>query len=95
MPYLATILIGVFAWVYVDILTRNEMVFGTVRIYAEALLPEWLYKPLIGCSYCVSGQIALWSYFFMDSYNFFEHLVFISFSIFIVALINKLMYGQP
>ena len=40
-------------------------------------LPAWLYKPLGGCLYCMSGQIALWYYLIahFKSYNPIDHLV--------------------
>jgi hypothetical protein len=92
---LIALLIGICAWVYVDILTREHMILGKVSIYLNNKLPIWIYKPLIGCSYCVAGQLAFWCFIFFQPYNFLYHIAFICISIFSVTIINKLMYGQP
>lgn len=41
-----------------------------------ARLPEWLGKPLGGCSKCFAGQLALWSWFYFR-YHWFEHILFV------------------
>ena len=94
---LISLLIGLCAWVYVDVLTRNGMIFGNFSDYLQDKLPNYLWKPLIGCSYCVAGQLAMWWYFifFFMEYSFFEHVVFICLSIFTVCIINRIMYEQP
>ena len=55
-------------------------------------LPEFLSKPLGGCWICFSGQCALWYYliFHFKTYNFIEHLFFISATIFCSMIYNKL-----
>jgi hypothetical protein len=46
---------------------------------------------LIGCPKCVAGQIAFWGYFFQGSYNFFEHLSFITITILITAILTQIL----
>lgn len=55
--------IGILAFVYVEILTAEGMIFDWIHNWCEIKLPAWLFKMIIGCSYCVAGQIALWSTF--------------------------------
>jgi hypothetical protein len=50
----------------------------------------WLYKMLIGCERCVSGQMALWWYLFTQNYDLMEHIVFIALTIFITHTITVL-----
>jgi hypothetical protein len=97
IAFITTVLIGLCSWVYVDILTRDNMIFGKASKYLNSKLPDYLWKPIIGCSYCVSGQISLWWYFafYFEEYSFFEHIVFVCISIFVVSIINKIMYEQP
>lgn len=66
--------------------TLNKNVFG-IRIPVFDL--DFLYKPLIDCERCVAGQIALWSFFFIGE-GIFSHLVFITTTIFLTALIKAL-----
>lgn len=91
---LVAILIGITAWVYVDILTRGEMILGKLSQYLYEKLPLWLYKPIIGCSYCVAGQVALWYLILTKQFSFYS-IILICISIFTVAIINKTMYGKP
>lgn len=55
-------------------------------------LPEWLCRPLGGCSICFSGQFGLWYYLFyrFETYNFIEHLFFISATIFCSMIYRKI-----
>jgi hypothetical protein len=90
--YLQGLEIAIIAYVYSVILTEPGMILNGVYRYLEGRkLPDWLFKPLIDCYKCVSGQLALWSYFFLTSkYNPFEHIFFICFTIFISILLDKL-----
>lgn len=56
-------------------------------------LPDVLSKPLGECPRCMAGQIALWSYLFLDDYNIIEHLIFVACSILFTELI-VLIYGK-
>ena len=89
------ILIGIAAWAFTNILMDGEMIFGWwYKILNK--LPEWLAKPLGKCEYCLSGQMAFWFYLYeyWNDYDFFQHILLISLSIFIVELINTLIYGK-
>lgn len=54
--------ISVIAFVYAEILTDETIVFGKIYSFLEKHLPQWLFDPIIGCSKCVAGEIALWHY---------------------------------
>lgn len=64
------------AVVYTDILTRPGMILGKWHEYLHTKLIggigkphyryQWLYKPLVGCVFCVSGQWALWLYLWVS-----------------------------
>ena len=57
---MTAVYIAVTAFVYVDILTSDGMIFGRVHDFCETHLPSWVHKPLITCAYCFGGQFALW-----------------------------------
>ena len=89
--YIESVYIALIAWVYSTLLTDAGMVLE--RLYMLLMkLPDWLFKPLIGCSYCVAGQFSLWYgiYFLWSDYNVFDHILFIAISIFTVHIIEKL-----
>lgn len=51
---------------------------------------EYIYKPIWGCQYCTSGQLALWSYLFLcKDYYLFTHLTFITLTVLITKIIWK------
>ena len=54
------IYLAVTAFVYVEILTSEGMILCRVCKWCESKLPAWVHKPLISCTYCVGGQLALW-----------------------------------
>jgi hypothetical protein len=86
------ILNAVTAYVITNVLTQPDMILEP--LYKVLMkLPNWLHKPLISCSYCFGGQLALWTFFVLFDYNFLNHIYFISLTIFIITLINKLHYG--
>jgi len=89
------ILIGIAAWTFSMILSDPEMIFGWWFKLIEPL-PDWIGKPLGKCEYCLAGQLALWYYIvkFFYTYDFFEHILMVSLSIFTVELINTLKYGK-
>lgn len=54
-----------------------------------------IFKPIIDCAYCVSGQMAFWFYFYLVffkgiEYYWFDHLTLICISIFNIAIIKRL-----
>jgi len=105
--YLLSIAIAVVAFVYSEVLVDHGMILFVYKDFLFTKLSkrfEWIYKILVGCVYCVSGQWALWIYLFLVfvgtetfdlNYDLFEHITFISFTIFNVVLIKKAgIYGE-
>lgn len=110
-------LVGV---VYSSILTEPGMIFHGLykwlelklwnkcnyRIFEDSPKYKWIFKPLIDCYRCVSGQIALWvfSFLFFNKYILFfcsasirsifnllgTHVFLICLSIFTSCLLNNL-----
>jgi hypothetical protein len=96
--YILSLKIAIVAYVYSDVLTEPGMVFNGLYQLLNRL-PEWLFKPLIGCYKCVAGQMALWIYLFfclttphsieMVLYSIGNHIFFVSLTIFFTWMINK------
>ena len=90
------IVFAVVGFVYAMILTEPNMILNGVWNYLDKTLPEWLFKPIIGCYKCVCGQMALWSGFYFVDYTrpLFEiitlHVYFICLTILISIVINKI-----
>jgi len=83
--------VSLITYVYSVILTEPGMLLTGLWKWLESKhLPEWIFNPLINCFKCVAGQVALWSFFFLFPYNIFNHIFFISLTIFISLIINKL-----
>jgi len=82
------IIIAICGYVYSIKLTEPEMIFNKLYHLLHRL-PGWLFNPLIGCVYCVTGQIALWYYLltYWNEYNLLTHIVYICLSIFAVEII--------
>ena len=80
--------IGIISYVYVLILQDTDMILSWLPKYAYKL-PMYLHKPLATCEYCVGGQIALWSNFFLFEYNIIGHILFICLTIFTIKLFNR------
>lgn len=87
--------VAVCAWVYAEILTDNGMLLNRVFNVINERLPSWISKPIITCVFCVGGQMALWLYLFLVwkfselHYNLLHHIIFISFTIFYIKIIDK------
>ncbi len=99
---LLSIAISVVAFTYSEILTDSEMVLYHWRGFLYRIFKSedhFLFKILVGCSYCVGGQWALWTYLYlcifdnqyfdMLVYNPFVHIGFVSVTVFNVAIIKK------
>lgn len=82
--------VAVFCYVFTQMLEEG-MILSFWGKWIDRL-PTWLYKPLGGCLICFTGQVALWYYVFTRKYNFVEHLSFITLSMFIVILIDKIIW---
>jgi hypothetical protein len=73
------LLIAIFSFVYSNILTEGEMILNPLYNWLDCKLNKgcnnvefhWLFKVLIHCEKCISGQLALWLYFF---YNFYDYV---------------------
>lgn len=91
MIYTEAILIAIVAFVYSELLTRQGMIFNWLFTKIDKL-PAPLSQPLIGCPYCVSGQMSLWLYLVLhwSGYNLIEHVAYISLTIFIEHVILNL-----
>lgn len=96
--YIDSILISLIAYVYAEILTGEGMLLSGVYVFLRdrLKLPKWLFMPLIGCAYCVAGQMGLWYYLivYFKQYDLIDHILFASIAIFgielIVSILNKL-----
>lgn len=98
-----SIQLSVIAYVYSVLLTRNGMLLGVVygwltQIEAERPAMEWLFKPLMTCVYCVSGQMALWTLILFGCLKIawvpvvIDALFFLSLTILWVHFLNKLFH---
>ena len=58
-------------------------------------LPDWLYKPLGGCSYCFTGQVSLWYFIITQKFDILELLFFVSLSIFFVKIYSTIWNFEP
>jgi len=99
-----TVLCAIAGWVYFEHLVKPGMILspwakflnikiGTLRKGGPI---NWIYKPLIGCVYCVSGQIALWSYLWVvdiTQYDIWYHTMFVCCTIFMIDVIKRLING--
>lgn len=79
------------------LLTKPGMLLGPFDYLASESLPEWLYKPLIGCQFCVSGQWFFWIYILLavrGSVTYYPefHILFTLLTIFLVAPISKVYF---
>lgn len=94
-----TFAIALSAFVFTNILTADGQILQNVQDYLERHLPEKIYKPLIGCELCVSGQWALWFYLYFtlieqqQKYHWWLHIWVVMQTIFIARLISYLYYN--
>jgi hypothetical protein len=84
--------VGIFAWV-ITFLMRPGEVLSFYGKLIDKIKYDFIYKPLGGCNRCCAGQIALYFYLikYFHSYNFFDHVFFISGVILIVMIFDKLI----
>lgn len=91
-----TLAIAISAFVFSNILTDTGMILHQVSEDLEEKLPSWLYKPLIGCQYCVAGQWSLWFFIYycfdINQYGLHLHIWFIMQTIFITKIITEFYY---
>lgn len=94
--YIYAALIAITAWVYVIILCDEGFLLWEWNVLLHRIIKnEYILKPLVDCEYCVAGQLALWFYLisYWQQYNFIENVFFVSFTIFIVKIINRCLKG--
>jgi hypothetical protein len=53
-------------------------------------LPEWIAKPLGSCSYCFTGQVSLWYFVITKPFNIIDLLFFVSLSVFLVSIYERI-----
>ena len=105
--------IAIVAYIYADVLTEGGMILNPLYVKLDTwrinpcsnkkVIPEWIFKPLIGCYKCVAGQMALWSFFvvnyseYMNIKSIFElsvlignHLFFITLTILLSCLVQRI-----
>lgn len=89
---------GIIAYVYGEILTDSEHIFGWFRYKASELaakskVADYLLKPVILCPLCISGQMALWGmlYYMLTQhcYNLPAHVFGICLSILFTHILMK------
>lgn len=94
-----TLAVAISATAFVLIVASEGNLLGGLNYKLEKKLPDYIWKPLIGCQYCVSGQWALWFYFYLSlvenrvEYVWWLHLWFIMQTIFVVKIITYI-YGK-
>ncbi len=80
----------------VNVLFQEGMIFGKVGYWIENKLPMWIYKPLIGCTVCMSPYYGIayigfmWSFMFNFSDTAIILLISIGTSRLLVNLTNNL-----
>lgn len=84
-------LLGIWGFVLANILAQDGMIFSRINVYLHDNLPEILYKPIIGCSYCIAGQWCLWCYLWSNwsDLNLFNLVASVAVGIFTVHLAMK------
>lgn len=96
--YILSAAIAIVAWVYATVLTDSGMMLYSFKGWLYRVLPTVVYKAVVGCVYCVSGQAALWFYLWIalhDGYDLLQHIALICFAIFNTCIIVKLrLYGN-
>ena len=84
-------LLATISWVYHCVLREkllsNWFLFGFKKLSNKTGWRYYIYEPVFNCEKCLAGQLALWSFFFLQDYNLFYHIGFISLTIFFVPLI--------
>jgi hypothetical protein len=85
--------IAIVAFVYTEILTEQGMILNWLHSIITKL-PATLHKPLISCAYCVSGQMALWLFLYLNwsDYSLLKHVMFVSLTIFFTHVIMTANY---
>jgi hypothetical protein len=96
--YILAIKLAITAYVYAEMLTEPGMLLNRLHSYLSRL-PDYVFKPLIGCCKCVAGQLAFWVYLLvimkpafswgMLSASIGNHIFFVSLTILTTWIISK------
>ncbi len=97
---IAAIKIAIVSFVYSALLTEPNMILNKFYVALSMrfgyLAPQekqklWLFYPIIHCSKCVAGQVALWYYIAgrYDQYNAWDHIVFVAGAILLTHILVK------
>jgi len=85
---------AIIAYTYSEILVMGGEILNGLYKFLERKIGKYplLFKPLIDCSKCVSGQISFWSYliFYYKIYNPVDHLACVCTAILITITIKAL-----
>lgn len=88
---------AVVAFVYTEILVAGDQILNPWYKFLERKVGKypWIFKPLVDCGKCVSGQISLWSYlvFYFHFYNVLDHAFVICLAIMLTVII-KIIYQK-
>lgn len=109
---IATIFIAITAFTYSYILTQPNEIFGglygklniifkTDERMIKGLGLHPIFKMVMACEKCVSGQLSLWIYLFwnyenytfgfrLSIYNLIEHIFFVTTTIFLTTIIKSI-----
>lgn len=84
-----SLLLGITAVIYKNFLAHEEVLNWWFR-FGDKYEGRWFYKPIWGCVYCISGQLALWFYLvnWFGSVNFIKNSFLSHFISFLVPNIN-------
>lgn len=84
-----SLLLGITAVIYKNFLAHEEVLNWWFR-FGDKYEGRWFYKPIWGCVYCISGQLALWFYLvnWFGSVNFIKNSFLSHFISFMVPNIN-------
>jgi len=92
ITYLYSLLFAAVAIVYCEVLTAPGNILAWLdKLLHRLIRNEYVLKPLGDCVYCFGGQVALWGYLLvMPRYDWLEHILFVSLSIFIIHLYKQI-----
>jgi hypothetical protein len=88
IDYVLAAKIAIFGFVYSDILTSKGMLFYEPYLFLQKKLKNLIFKPLIGCPLCVSGQLSLWIF----AYENYSKCILLTGSDFLNLISNHLFF---
>ena len=94
--YIESLSIAVLAVVISEVISAPGDILAFYRRFLEWLFNKglgWVAKPIGYCPKYLSGQLALWIFFFLPGYNVLDHIFFIAWSIFFAEILT-IIYGK-